>query len=249
MLNPVLTWGRTLGFLGELCHLLSVSFSSLWLSNYVTWVLRILARERFCRMVLTGEVLAAPAIMCHKQSNSLNFPLIFKESWDSDSFKDWSSICISFECSVVDCSADLSFPGCMRKQQDDRDILIAWRPWTMVFSLLYCFLYHGFARVWWTDCQDSLKCWETFSNFMYLVLILLVSSVLKFLTLFWLVSRGTRRVILPSTSRWATWQGLCSVGFSSLQQNSALVHELILWRGWVIWVWVMMCSLKAILCG
>ena len=245
MLNPVLTWGRALGFLGELCHLLSVSFSSLWLSSYVIWALRIMARERFCRMVLGGEVPATPAIMCvTSRVTHFEFPFYFQGELGFWLFKDWSSTCISFEYFVVDCLADLSFPGCTRKQQDERDILIARRPWAMVFSLLHCFSYHGFAPVWWTDCQDSCKCQETFSNFMYLVLILLVSSVLKFLTLFWLVSRGTRRVILPSTS-----QGLCSVGFSSLQQNSAFVHELILWLGWVIWVWVMIWSLKAIQCG
>lgn len=54
-----------------------LSFSSLWLSNYVTWVLRILAKERFWRMILRGEVLAAPAIMRHKQSNSLWISLLF----------------------------------------------------------------------------------------------------------------------------------------------------------------------------
>lgn len=56
-------------------------------------------------------------------------------------------MCISFEYFVADCLAALSFPGCMRKQKDDRDILIAWSPWAMVFSLLHCFSYHGFAPV------------------------------------------------------------------------------------------------------
>lgn len=37
-------------------------------------------------------------------------------------------MCISFEYFVADYLAALSFPGCMRKQQDDRDILIAWSP-------------------------------------------------------------------------------------------------------------------------
>lgn len=146
------------------------------------------------------------------------------------------------------CVADLSFPVYKRKE-DNRDLLTAWRPWAMAFGLLHYFSYSGLAPVWWTDCQDSLKRSETFSNFMYLVLILLVNSVVRFLTLFWLVSRGTRRLILPSASWWVTGQGLCSVGLSSLQQNSAGVRELALWHGWVTCVWAVVWCLKAILCG
>lgn len=86
--------------------------------------------------------------MSQAEKLTLNFHFIFKESWDSDSLKTGgSSMCISFEYFVADCSAALSFPGCMRKQKDDRDILIAWSPWAMVFSLLHCFSYHGFAPV------------------------------------------------------------------------------------------------------
>lgn len=183
MLSPILTG---LGSLAELCHLLSVSFSSLWLSISVIKVMRIFSCSSW------GRGPSHPSNdECHKQRNSLWISLLCFYVQGELGFwllKDWSSSCISFEYFVVACSADLSFPGCMRKWYD-----IVWLHEGPGLWCLACYIAsHNMVSLlsWWTNCQKSLKCQETFSNFMYLVLILLVSSILKFLTLFWLVSGG-----------------------------------------------------------
>lgn len=165
------------------------------------WALGILAREDCFVWFCGGKVPAALAMMC--VTSRVSFHLFSRSA---------GSTYISFQYFVVACLADLSFPVYKRKE-DDRDLLTKQRPWAMVFDLLHYFSYRGLAPVWWTDCQDSLKRSETFSNSMYLVFILLVNSIVRFPTLFWLVSGGTRSLILPSASRWVTGQGLCSESF------------------------------------
>ena len=122
--------------------------------------------ESDCFIRFLGGVPATPAIMfVPSRATHFEFPCFFQGELRFWLFKDRSSTCLSFEYLVVDCLADLGFPGCTRKQQDDRDILLAQKPWATVFSLLHGFSYHGFTPVWWTDCQDSLKCRETFLKF------------------------------------------------------------------------------------
>lgn len=118
MVSPILTG---LGFLAELCHLLSVSFSSLWLSISVIKVMRILAREGFFHVALGGEVPATPATMSvTSRGTHFEFPFyvfMFKESWDSDSLK--TEAAHAFLLSTLLWPVQLiCFPGCMRKWYD-----------------------------------------------------------------------------------------------------------------------------------
>lgn len=88
MLSPILTWHTALGFLAELCHPLSVSFSSLCLSISVIKVLRILAREAFFHTALEDKVPALPATSVTSKGTDFEFPfyvVMLKESWDSGS--------------------------------------------------------------------------------------------------------------------------------------------------------------------
>lgn len=67
-----------------------------------------------------GQGPSPPSNECHKQRNWLRISLLCCHVQGELGFwlKDWSSTCISFEYFVVACSADLSFPGCMRKWYD-----------------------------------------------------------------------------------------------------------------------------------